>query len=399
MAKIVKKAKVAASKKAVAAPKKGSAKKSAPVKVKKAATKPAAKKTPAKVVKSKVKSKPAAKKTVAKKVAPKAKVISKKAPVKKPLAKKVVAKKAVAKVAPKAKAVTKKAPVAKKVAKKVLAKTVKAPIKPIPAKKATSKNIATPKVASKVSKPIVVAKAQPKSTLVKKEAVPKALPVPKVEKIKAISKKEIKAAEKIAAKAKMAAVNRVTRSAKDLPKKKSSLRNVISDEVSFDMPAPKQNRELILSKDEKLKIKKILLSKCIEIQKNNIAIAKVAMEEALASATSEKGAEGEGLSDSYRETMHATRDMHARQVHEGTNTLALLNRIQIQEHDWVKFGSVIITDYQNYFISSGLGEITINDEAFITVSTLSPLFQILASKEKGVQFMFLDRMYRVLEVF
>lgn len=122
------------------------------------------------------------------------------------------------------------------------------------------------------------------------------------------------------------------------------------------------------------------------------------MEEAQESANSEKSSED--MSESFRETMQATRDMYARQVHEGTNTLALLNRIMIvQEHEWVKFGSVIITDYQNYFISSGLGEITINDESFITVSTLSPLFQILASKQKGAQFMFLDRMYKVLEVF
>jgi hypothetical protein len=176
------------------------------------------------------------------------------------------------------------------------------------------------------------------------------------------------------------------------------MRPVPSNEVSFDMPAPKKNQELLISKEDKLKLKRALLNKCIEIQKNNVTRAKKAMEDAQDSANQEKGA-SEDLSDSFRETMQATRDMYARQVHEGVNTLALLNRIVVQEHEWVKFGSVIFTDYQNYFISSGLGEIKINDLSFITVSTLSPLFQILASKKKGEQFMFLDRMYRVVDVF
>jgi hypothetical protein len=401
MAKIVKKAKATVSKKAVAAPKKGTAKKSAPVKAKKAAPKPAAKKAPVKVVKSKAKT--VAKKTVAKKVVSKAKTVAKKAPAKKAVVNKAVTKKSAAKkVVTKSKPVAKKAVTAKKADKKVVAKSKKVISKPVVIKKAPAKPIVIAKPTKKVASPAVV-KTKTKSAPIAKPEVAKAK-APKVEKTKVaaapskkIDKKELKAA--LNQKPTDRPTTRITRSAKDLPRKKSSLRNVISDEVSFDMPAPKQNKELILSKEEKLKIKKILLNKCIEIQKNNIALAKVAMEEALANATSEKGSEGEGLSDSYRETMHATRDMHARQVHDGTNTLALLNRIQIQEHDWVKFGSVIITDYQNYFISSGLGEITINDEAFITVSTLSPLFQILASKEKGAQFMFLDRMYKVLEVF
>ncbi len=375
MAKIVKKAKATVTKKKAATPKKGSSSKSAPVKAKKVASKPAPKKvvTKASSTKKKAPVKSTSKKTVAK-------VTTKKTPTKKVVAKKVVSKgKSPAKVTPKTIAKTKKpsSTSSKKVVKKVIVKHK------------------TPVVKVKAKNPVVVEKTKGKVLVEKTTASAKP-----VQKGKVKSGLEVKkqVPEKGSNASTAGTLARPTRPAKDLPRKKMSLRNIISDEVSFDMPAPKKNKVMTLSKEEKMKIKKMLLSKCIEIQKNNVAMAKKAMEEAQESANSERTSED--MSESFRETMQATRDMYARQAHEGTNTLALLNRIMIvQEHEWVKFGSVIITDYQNYFISSGLGEITINDESFITVSTLSPLFQILASKQKGAQFMFLDRMYKVLEVF
>lgn len=373
MAKIVKKAKATVTKKKATAPKKGSSSKSAPVKAKKVASKPAPKKvaTKASSTKKKAPLKSTAKKTVAK-------VTAKKAPAKKVAAKKVVTKgKSVVKTAPKTVAKTKQTSSSAKTVKKVVEKHK------------------TPVAKVKAKKPVVIEKAKGKAVVEKNSPAAKLNPKDKIKGSAAVKKQ---VPEKASTVSPAGTVARPIRPAKDLPRKKMSLRNIISDEVSFDMPAPKKNKVMTLSKEEKLKIKKMLLSKCIEIQKNNVAIAKKAMEEAQESANSERTSED--MSESFRETMQATRDMYARQVHEGTNTLALLNRIMIvQEHEWVKFGSVIITDYQNYFISSGLGEITINDESFITVSTLSPLFQILASKQKGAQFMFLDRMYKVLEVF
>jgi hypothetical protein len=121
------------------------------------------------------------------------------------------------------------------------------------------------------------------------------------------------------------------------------------------------------------------------------------MEEAMKSANEEKVTEE--LSDSFRETMHATREMYARQVNEASKNLDLLNRIQISEHDRVRFGSIVFTNNQNYFICTGLGELKIDDKSFQTVSTLSPLYQILSDKKKGETFMFLDRLYTVVEVF
>lgn len=357
MAKIVKKTKSTPSKKAVVA-KKSPASKGKSVKNQKVAAKPAAKKPVKATPKSKVAPKAKAK------VTPKSQAKSKISAKAKPVAAKKIAKTAPKSVA-KAKIV---APKAKAIAKKV-SKPTPTPIK--------AKIAAKPAVESKKA-PVAGKKIAPKLEIPKKEG------------------KAVKVAKEVAVKS--AEPARTTRPMKDLPRKKVPMRPAPTNEVSFDMPAPKKNQELLISKDDKLKLKRALLNKCIEIQKNNVTRSKKAMEDAQDSANQEKG-NSEDQSDSFRENMQATRDMYARQVHEGVNTLALLNRIVVQEHEWVKFGSVIFTDYQNYFISSGLGEIKINELSFITVSTLSPLFQILASKKKGEQFMFLDRMYRVVDVF
>ncbi|ABG58937.1 hypothetical protein [Cytophaga hutchinsonii] len=352
------------------------------------------KKTAVKVTTTASKKKVAAK-PAAKKVAPVAK-------------KKVVAKKATKPVAPAKKAPAAKKPVAKKVAVKAPAKPVAKAAKVVEIKKA-AKNVPVAK------KAVAAAKAKPAAPVAKK-AVPEKTVKIAAPAAKAEVKKEAPVLPAAALAGKVAAKPRrkkkknddddddeeevvfrkPVKTAKTSAVKKASSK-YISEELTMEGPAPKRVGQITMTSDEKIKLKKALLNKCIDIQKNTVAIAKKAMEDALTSANAEKVTEE--LSDSFRESMHATRDMYARQANEGVNNLGLLNRINIVEHDKVKFGSVVFTNFQNYFISTGLGEIKVEDLSFQAVSTLAPLFQILVDKKKGDTFMFLDRLYTVIEVF
>jgi predicted metal-binding transcription factor (methanogenesis marker protein 9) len=347
---------------------------------------------------------------------------SKKKAVAKPVAKKAVpVKKSVAKK------VTKAAPT-KKVAPKVVAKkaVVKAVTKAKPAAKGATKNaklvpvakVPAKKVSPPAKKPAVVSK--PKVVEVAKKVVAKVVEVKKVVEPKKVAvntvEKKPTPPPSFDNSAKPAAKPRRKKKKKDdddddeevvvfrkpskqtrtVVAKKTSSRH-LSEELTMEGPAPKRVGTINMSSDEKIKLKKNLLNKCIDIQKNTVAIAKKAMEDALNSANAEKVSEE--LSDSFRESMHATRDMYARQANEGVNNLGLLHRINIVEHDKVKFGSVVFTNFQNYFVSTGIGEIKIDDLSFHAISTLAPLFQILLDKRKGDTFMFLDRLYTVIEVF
>ena len=335
-------------------------------------------------------------------------VAQKAAPSKKVVSKKVVAKKAVKPVP------VKKTP-AKVVAKKGAAVKAKVSVAKPDSKKAT----AVAKPATKKTVPIQIAKkiaavATKSKTAVDKKVVEKIVPkkvevvAPKVKSVVVTPTPEI--GSKVPAKPRrkkkkkddddddeeVVVFRKPVKSTKSAVAKKLSSKYV-SEELTMEGPAPKRVGPITMTSDEKIKLKKALLNKCIDIQKNTVSISKKAMEDALTSANAEKVTEE--LSDSFRESMHATRDMYARQANEGVNNLGLLNRINIVEHDKVRFGSVVFTNFQNYFISTGLGEIKVDDLSFQAVSTLAPLFQILVDKRKGDTFMFLDRLYTVIEVF
>ena len=355
------------------------------------------KKTPVKVTPTASKKK-VVEKPVAQKAAPSKKVVSKK----------VVAKKAV-----------KPVPVKKTPAKVVAKKGVAVKVKVSVAKPDSKKVTAVAKPATKKTVPVQIAKkvaavaTKPKTAVAKKvveKIVPKKVEVvaPKVKAVVVTPTHEI--GSKVPAKPRrkkkkkddddddeeVVVFRKPVKSTKSAVAKKLSSKYV-SEELTMEGPAPKRVGPITMTSDEKIKLKKALLNKCIDIQKNTVSISKKAMEDALTSANAEKVTEE--LSDSFRESMHATRDMYARQANEGVNNLGLLNRINIVEHDKVRFGSVVFTNFQNYFISTGLGEIKVDDLSFQAVSTLAPLFQILVDKRKGDTFMFLDRLYTVIEVF
>jgi hypothetical protein len=350
-----------------------------------------------------------------KKSSPKAKA-SKKAPAKKkPAPKKAVANK---KVAPK-----KKAAPAKKVVK---AK------KAAPAKKSSSSKKAVAVKKKAIAKP--AKKAAPKKVIAKKAAakkpVAKKAPVKKAVKVVAKTvKKVVKAVTKAVKKVAPAKAAQPVKPAKDLTRKskaKPEVKNIEQPKPVIDssigknytppitakpgympnpnnskpsLPPPPTERKPTPEDDRYISIKRGVLNTCIDMQTNIVNTAKKAMDEAQESANEEKGSTEEKF-DSFRESMQIARDMHARQVAEGIDGLALLKRITIVPLvDHVKLGAIVQTTLQNYFISASLGEIEHEGKNYMAISTMTPLYQSLAGKQKGDKFSFRDGEYKITNVF
>jgi hypothetical protein len=335
--------------------------------------------------------------------------VSKKAPVKPKPAKKVAGNKKAApkkKVAPAKKAASKKPVAAKKAspAKKKAIPAKKAAVKdkkkssPVKAKKVAPKKVSPVKKAVKVVKKI--------AKLIKKE-VPKVVNVIKKELPKAAAEKTIKEKpSKIDKKAKKP-VDYVPRPiapvmdqtiAKNYtpPISRPSLNQPV---INRPATPPPTERKPTPEDDKLLAIKKDVLNKCLEFQTSFINTAKKAMDEAQESANEEKGSNEEKF-DSFRETMQIARDMHARQLAEGIDGLALLKRIAIAPLvDHVKLGSIVCTNLQNYFISASLGVIESTGKTYMAISTMTPLYQALAGKQKGDKFSFRNSEYKILDVF
>ena len=85
---------------------------------------------------------------------------------------------------------------------------------------------------------------------------------------------------------------------------------------------------------------------------------------------------------------HHNQHSHYKETHTYSQNLSN----SVQEKDFY-------TDFQNYFISVSLGEIVLDKEKFITISTSTPLFQALSGKIKGDTFKFRDQIYTITDVF
>ena len=64
----------------------------------------------------------------------------------------------------------------------------------------------------------------------------------------------------------------------------------------------------------------------------------------------------------------------------------------------VVFGSIVITNQGNYFISIGLGKINIDEESFFAISLASPIGMVLSNKKVGDNFNFLDKKIIITEI-
>ncbi|HXA01091.1 MAG TPA: hypothetical protein VNW99_03830 [Cytophagaceae bacterium] len=331
-----------------------------------------------------------------KKSSPKAKA-SKKAPAKKkPASKKTIANK---KPAPKKKAApVKKVVAVKKAAKKPVTIKKKTPSKPIKKVVAKAKKAAIKKsVAKKISPVKKVVKAVVK---VVKKAVNAAAPasLSKPEKTFSRRSKVKKIVKHVEHHPKPVIDNSIGKNyTPPITAKPGYMPNPNNSKPS--LPPPPSERKVTPEDDRYIAIKKDVLNKCIEMQTNVVNTAKKAMDEAQESANEEKGSTEEKF-DSFRESMQIARDMHARQVAEGIDGLGLLKRISIVPLiDHVKLGAIVCTTLQNYFISASLGEIEHDGKNYMAISTMTPLYQSLAGKQKGDKFNFRDGEYKITNVF
>ena len=67
--------------------------------------------------------------------------------------------------------------------------------------------------------------------------------------------------------------------------------------------------------------------------------------------------------------------------------------------DRVAFGSVVQTDFGNYFISIAAGRILVDEKKYFAISPQAPLAKELMQKEKGDMITFNDKSIKILDVF
>jgi len=150
---------------------------------------------------------------------------------------------------------------------------------------------------------------------------------------------------------------------------------------------------------DKKTLKQALFESCLAIQQKKVDTALAAMKQAQESANEEKGS-AEDKFESFREQMQIDRDMYARLYDEANEVLATLQKIDYHNTNTnAALGAVVLTDFQDLFISASLGQVKIGRHTYVAVSLSSPIYLTLAGKKKGDTFTFRDKAYKISDVF
>ena len=146
-----------------------------------------------------------------------------------------------------------------------------------------------------------------------------------------------------------------------------------------------------------VELKQGLLSYCINLQQELVDAIKSSMKHAIESANMESSAEE--ATDSFREQCNQDRDMYSLKLKDATAALASLQKINGEiPSNTVRLGALVLTDVQNLFITVSLGQVKYEEENFVAISTLSPLYQAMEGKKKGDSFEFRGRKFKITNI-
>jgi transcription elongation GreA/GreB family factor len=148
-----------------------------------------------------------------------------------------------------------------------------------------------------------------------------------------------------------------------------------------------------------ISIRKQLTDSCyqlLEERKSTVIAALETIKEGLQQETKSS------MGDKF-ETTRAHLQMEENKLHQQINELNLLHqRLDVVSRApfaaSISLGSVVFTSSGNYFLAIPMGKIKIEEQAFIAISPVSPIGQLLMNKQKGEHFQFNQKNIQITDV-
>lgn len=146
-----------------------------------------------------------------------------------------------------------------------------------------------------------------------------------------------------------------------------------------------------------IEIKKKVYDKCVEKQNEILENAKAAMDDAQ-KAANEYGPPKDRY-DSFRTQLLRKRDLHAEQYEKAIKEMDfLLNLKPDNQNKELIINTLVVTNKQRFYVSIGLGKITIPDGEYYAISPQAPIYQSLKEKTKGDSVVFNGQKITILEL-
>lgn len=140
---------------------------------------------------------------------------------------------------------------------------------------------------------------------------------------------------------------------------------------------------------EKIQFKNRLKQSAEAIIQQRIAATKTAIDNAQQAANSEEKSSAGDKYETGRAMGHLEKDMHARQLADHINELALLHAVNVNiACAAATTGSFIQCDSVSFFIAAGLGKQVIDGNTVLFLSPKAPLAKLLWGRQTGDQVIF-----------
>ena len=146
-----------------------------------------------------------------------------------------------------------------------------------------------------------------------------------------------------------------------------------------------------------LDLKKELLFACVKLVDERAESLRQVMQDAQQSANDY--GQPKDRYDSYRTQLLRKRDMFGQQLQKILQQKNILEKVDPKRRsDTASFGSLVMTDKQNIFISVGLGKVDLNGQSFFVISPAVPYFKAAEGKKKGDIFEFRGQKFNILDI-
>jgi len=147
-----------------------------------------------------------------------------------------------------------------------------------------------------------------------------------------------------------------------------------------------------------LEFKKKLLEYCSSVHNSKINKLKLLINETQQSAN-EYGPPKDRY-DSFRSQLLRKRDMYAQQLDILLNEQIVLKNIDTSKiFNNVCLGAFVETNEQKIFVSVGLGKILFENETIFAISTKVPFYNFIKGKYEQEEFIFNEKLFKILKVF
>ena len=155
-----------------------------------------------------------------------------------------------------------------------------------------------------------------------------------------------------------------------------------------------------MTNPEKIAFKRRLKQAATDLIEERIKVAKLAIEQAQEAANQEEKSSAGDKYETGRAMSHLQKDMHARQLAENLKELSSLHAIPTDTlYNDVVPGAVIQAGPVCFFLSAGLGKLSIEGQIVIYLSPQAPLTRELLHKAAGDTFPFNRSEYLISQIF